>query len=52
MIADLKRVASEMKVNPTKRQYTEQGRYHAYTLRDRFGTWEKALEKAGLVKKP
>lgn len=48
LIADLKRVAAEMQKSPTIDEYNERGAYHNTTLSRRFGSWFKALEKAGL----
>jgi len=49
LIGDLKRVAAELHVNSvTYRQYEEIGKYSSQTVRTRFGSWNNALEKAGL----
>jgi len=50
LIADLKRVSSELKKSPTIEEYNERGSYHATTITRRFGNWFKALEVAGLEK--
>ncbi|MEX2410239.1 MAG: HNH endonuclease [Candidatus Paceibacterota bacterium] len=50
-IADLKRVAKELaKDSVTADEYNERGKYHNTTLVRKFGSWFKALEKAGLQK--
>ena len=51
LIADLKRVANDLnKRSVTFREYKERGNFSASTLILRFGSWLKALEKAGLQK--
>lgn len=51
LIDDLKRVADELeKDKVTIDEYNERGNYHSTTLNRRFGSWFKALEKAGLKK--
>lgn len=51
LIDDLKRVAEMLGQNKvTIDQYNEHGNYHNSTLNRRFGSWFKALEKAGLKK--
>jgi Homing endonuclease associated repeat len=51
LISDLKRVAAEInKDGVTIEEYKQRGRFHATTLIRRFGSWFKALEKAGLAK--
>ena len=51
LINDLKRVANELeKDKVTIDEYNERGKYHNSTLNRRFGSWFKALEKAGLKK--
>lgn len=50
-VADLQRVARELaKLTVTADQYNERGRFHASSLARRFGSWFKALERAGLAK--
>ncbi|MBL0353221.1 MAG: HNH endonuclease [Dechloromonas sp.] len=50
-VADLQRVARELaKPTVTSDQYNERGRFHASSLARRFGSWLKALERAGLAK--
>ena len=50
-VADLQRVARELaKPTVTSDQYNERGRFHASSLARRFGSWFKALERAGLAK--
>lgn len=51
MLDDLKRVASELgKTAVTGNEYNERGRFHCTTLMTRFGSWNKALEQAGLTR--
>jgi hypothetical protein len=53
LIADLKRVANELRKNSVSiGEYGTRGRFHPDTLYKRFGSWFKAVEKAGLVKSP
>jgi hypothetical protein len=53
LIADLKRVANELKKNSVScSEYDRRGRFHSDTLSKRFGSWSKAVEKAGLAKSP
>jgi hypothetical protein len=50
LLEDLKRVATHLKKNRlTGQQYHEGGgKFSIHMIRDRFGKWNKALEKAGL----
>jgi hypothetical protein len=49
LIADLRRVAALVKTNALSfRAYSELGNYHSSTVAARFGTWNKALQSAGL----
>lgn len=50
LIDDLKRIAEILGLNKiSSRQYNDNGsKYTAGTIATRFGTWNKALEKAGL----
>lgn len=51
LLADLKRVAQELhKSSVTTDEYNERGRFSSVTLAERFGSWFKALEQAGLNK--
>lgn len=51
LIADLQRVSKELaKPTVTIDQYNERGRFHSSSLARRFGSWFKALERAGLAK--
>ena len=51
LIADLKRVAAELnKQSVTSEEQIERGKFHAMTLIRRFGSWFKALDRAGLQK--
>jgi hypothetical protein len=53
LIADLKRVADELQKNSVSVSvYNARGRFHSGTLANRFGSWSKAAEKAGLAKSP
>jgi hypothetical protein len=53
LIADLKRVANELQKNSVScGEYSIRGRFHRGTFSKRFGSWSKAVEKAGLVKSP
>jgi len=49
LLDDLKKVAVQVgRDNVTKEQYEQNGMFHPGTLENRFGTWNKAVEKAGL----
>jgi hypothetical protein len=51
LVADLQRVSKELsKPTVTIDQYNERGRFHSTSLARRFGSWLKALERAGLAK--
>ena len=51
LIADLRRVASELKKDSvTHFEIDEKGKYSTNTYIRRFGSWLKALERAGLQK--
>lgn len=51
LLLDLKRVSAELNNKKiTQRLYGEHGRYDVTTASRRFGTWNKALEAAGLSK--
>lgn len=51
LVEDLKRVSSKLKKNSiTRDEYDMYGRFHSCTLYRKFGSWFKALEKAGLKK--
>ena len=51
LIADLQRVASELRKNSvTRAEQDERGRFCSTTFVRRFGSWFGALEKAGLQK--
>ena len=51
LIDDLIRVAKELGQDKvTINQYNDKGRFHNTTFNRRFGSWFKALEKAGLQK--
>ncbi len=48
LIADLKRVANDLRKSPTIDEYNERGSYHSTTLTRHFGSWPNALKTAGL----
>jgi hypothetical protein len=49
LLDDLKKVADQIGMDKVKiDQYDQKGKFHSATLRKRFGTWNKTLEKAGL----
>lgn len=49
LINDLVRVARHLKKDSiTQKEYKQNGEFNPVTLRRRFGSWFKALEKAGL----
>lgn len=49
LIADMKNVANLLSVQVlTAADYDKHGKYHSRTISKRFGTWNKALEIAGL----
>jgi len=51
LIDDLLRVASELnKKSLSHFEYRDRGKYKAHNFVQRFGSWIKALEKAGLGK--
>ena len=50
LIADVKRVAEALqKQSLTQKEYKLHGKYNPATIARRFGTWNDALKKAGLV---
>ncbi len=50
LLSDLSRVAKELNcTNLSIKEYKELGKYTAVTMRARFGSWNKAKQKAGLV---
>lgn len=49
LLADLKRVAKYLRKNKVSRyEYEQHGRFASGTIRNRFSTWNNAIEKAGL----
>ena len=49
LLEDLRRVASRLgKTSLTMDEYSALGRFHAATIRRRFGSWNAGLQKAGL----
>lgn len=52
LITDLQRVSSKLKNDSiTRDEYSQHGKFHSATLEDRFGSWIKAKEKAGLKRR-
>ena len=50
LLIDLKKVAAELgKESITFTEYYKVGKYGSWTIRERFGSWNKALEEAGLI---
>jgi hypothetical protein len=50
LIADLQRIASELnRTSVSRAEYTKRGKYGQGTHERRFGSWNKAIEKAGLI---
>lgn len=50
LIADIQRVAAELQVpTVTTEQYAAAGRFHPETMRRRFGSWNAALQRAGIA---
>ena len=50
LLEDLKHIANLLaKATLTKEEYDKHGRFHSATVRNRFGTWNAALELSGLV---
>jgi len=49
LLNDLKKVADQIGMDKvTRYQYDQKGKFHSGTLINRFGTWNRTLEKAGL----
>jgi hypothetical protein len=49
ILRELRSVAELLKTNsPTERQFAEHGQFSRDTIRNHFGSWRRALEKAGL----
>lgn len=52
LIEDILRVSAELKTDSvTRGEYNRHGKFHSATLEDRFGSWIKAKEKAGLKRR-
>ncbi len=52
LIEDLKRVSFELKTDSVSRnEYDKRGKFHSGTLEDRFGSWMRAKEIAGLKRR-
>lgn len=50
LLADLWAVAQDLgKLSLTKEEYNRHGRFSSATLQNRFGTWNEALSRSGLV---
>lgn len=50
ILDDLKEVAQRLgKASLTKEEYDKHGRFHSATVRNRFGNWNVALERSGLL---
>lgn len=50
LLDDLKRVVNEFNTSKmTRSDYDEKGKFSAKSIEERFGSWTKALEKAGLI---
>lgn len=49
LIAELKRLADDLDKVPTQSEMNEQGAYHRDTYVRRLGSWDAALEAAGIV---
>jgi hypothetical protein len=48
-IKDLQRVSNKLKKDSlSQKEYVRHGKYHSSTISRRFGSWNKALKKAGL----
>jgi 5-methylcytosine-specific restriction endonuclease McrA len=49
LLDDLKKIADQIGMDKvTREQYDQKGKFHSGTFTKRFGTWNKALERAGL----
>lgn len=48
LIEELQRLADELEKTPTRREMAEHGAYGTTTYESRFGSWNSALEQAGL----
>jgi hypothetical protein len=48
LCTDMQRVGNETGDRPTEDAYRERGEYSAQTVYDRFGSWNAALEAAGI----
>lgn len=48
LFQDLKSVAEQLGHSPTQSEYREHGEYSSATIQNRFGSWNKAKEEAGL----
>lgn len=52
LISDLKRVAAELENDSiTRNEYNKLGKYHSATFEERFGSWIKAKDQAGLKRR-
>jgi len=48
LINDIQRVSNEISKTPTQQEYDEYGEFSHSTARNRFGTWNDAIQNAGL----
>jgi hypothetical protein len=50
LLADMKNVAEKLRTDKlTVRDYDEHGKFSSPTVKSRFGSWNTALEKIGLI---
>jgi hypothetical protein len=52
LIAELTRLGDELDKPPTSDEMVEHGAYSSHTYKDRFGSWNEALNAAGLRQRP
>jgi hypothetical protein len=52
LLEDLRRVAAQLGRQPHKTEYDKLGKFSGDNYRRRFGSWKKAIEKAGLMYRP
>ena len=48
ILDDIKRVAEKLDENITKREYDKHGKFTSVTVRNHFGSWDKAKKEIGL----
>ena len=51
LLGDIRTVAEEVQDTPTLQQYMEMGSFSTATIHNRFGSWNEALDEAGLESK-